>query len=168
MTARRGAQNSRTNNLLSATKTEDFEDVPRDLWVFGVGGGRDINRATVKFVQFDSTLFSVDPRLSFSARTAVIVDESLKTQAQAEARARREMMRRSLQKDTWMLETDGFSYWSGTEAFPYVINTIGNVQVDVAGGASGPYLFYNVTMRGNAHDGMTTCITGAGREVWRL
>lgn len=167
MTMRKG-QASKTNNLLSATKTEDFEEVPRDLWVFGVGGGRDINRASVKFVQFDTTLFAVDPRLSYSARTAVIIDESIKTEAQAEARAKREMMRRSLQKDTWVLETDGFSYWDGMEAFPYVINTIAGVQVDVAGGASGPYLNYNVTMRGNAHDSMTTTITTAGRDVWRL
>lgn len=167
MTMRKGA-NSKTNNLLSATKTEDFEEVPRDLWIYGVGGGTNINRARVKFVQFDTTLFAVDPRLSFSARTAVIVDESIKTQAQAEARARREMMRRSLQKDTWMLETDGFGYWDGIEAYPYVVNTIAGVQVDIAGGASGPYLLYQVTMRGNAHDAMTTCITAAGRDVWRL
>jgi prophage tail gpP-like protein len=165
MSMRRDPVLARANNLLSASKVEDFEEVPRDLWVFGVGGGRDQNQARVKFVSLDPTLFGVDPVLD---RTAVIIDESIKTQQQAEARARREMMRRSLMKDTWTLQTDSFHYWTGTQALPYVVDTVADVAIDVAGGASGPYLVYGVAMRGNASDGHTTQLTCAGRGVWRL
>jgi prophage tail gpP-like protein len=165
MAMRRDPVAARANNLLSATKVEDFEQVPRDLWVFGVGGGRDQNQARVKFVSLDPTLFAVDPVLD---RSAVIIDESIKTQQQAEARARREMMQRSLMRDTWTLQTDSFHYWTGTEALPYVVDTVADVAIDVAGGASGPYLVYQVAMRGSATEGHTTSLTCAGRGVWRL
>lgn len=164
MTCRRGAA-AQANNLLSATKTEDFEEVPRDLWVFGVGGGKDQALARVKFVQLDPVLFGVSPTLD---RSAMIIDESIKTEAQAAARARREMMRRSLQKDTWLLETDGFGYWDGSSSFPYVIDAVADVQVDVGGGAVGPYLLYQCTMHGNAEQGNTTKIAAAGKGVWNL
>jgi prophage tail gpP-like protein len=164
MTARRG-EAAQANNLLSATKTEDFEDVPRDLWVFGVGGGKDTVKATVKFVELDTTLFAVAPALG---RVAVINDESIKTQAQAEHRARREMMRRSLMKDTWTLETDGFTHWDGSESLQYLVDMVADVQVDVAGGAVGPYLLYQVRMVGNAESGNTTTLTAAGKGVWTL
>lgn len=164
MTCRKGAA-AQANNLLSAQKTEDFEEVPRDLWVFGVGGGKDQALARVKFVQLDTTLFGVSPVLD---RTAVIMDEAIKTQAQAEARARREMMRRSLQKDTWVLETDGFDYWDGYQAFPYVVDAVADVQVDVGGGASGAYLIFQASMTGNASTGHTTRLSAAGKGIWRL
>jgi prophage tail gpP-like protein len=159
---------ARANNLLSATKTEDFEEVPRDLWIFGVGGGRDQQRARVKFVATDSTLFALNQKSGFGDRTAFVIDESIRTQAQAEARARREMMRRSLQKDTWVLETDGFGYWSGSEEYPYMVDVVADVQIDIAGAASGPYLAYQCLMRGNAQDGMTTRLTVAGKGIWVL
>ncbi len=164
MSCRRGFA-AQANNLLSAQKTEDFEEVPRDLWVFGVGGGKDQQKATVKFVELDTTLFGVSPVLD---RTAVIIDESIRTQAQAEARARREMMRRSLQKDTWVLETDGFDYWDGVERFPYAVDAVADVAVDVGAGASGPYLISQASFRGNASDGHTARLTAHGRGVWRL
>lgn len=164
MTARKGAA-SRGNNLLSATKVEDFEEVPRELWVFGVGGGKDLPKSRVKFVQLDTTLAAVDPILH---RAAIVVDESIHTQAQAEARARREMMRRSLQKDSWTLETDGFAYWSGSESYPYIIDAVADVQVDVAGGASGAYLIYEHAMRGNAQEGHKSSLVAAARGIWQL
>lgn len=165
MTCRRDPAGASANNLLSATKTEDFEEVPRDLWVFGVGGGKNQTLARVKFVQLDTTLFGVRPVLD---RSAVIIDEAIKTQAQAEARARREMMRRSLQKDTWLLETDGFSYWDGSEAFPYIVDAVSDVQVDVGGGASGAFLFSQVAMRGDAEQGHKTTLTAHAKGIWQL
>jgi prophage tail gpP-like protein len=164
MTARR-RPNSQANNLLSATKTEDFEEVPRDLWVFGVGGGKDQELAVVKFVALDDTLFGSSPRLF---RSATIIDNDIRTQAQAEARARREMMRRSLQKDSWVLETDGFHHWDGSETLPYVVDTVADVQVDIAGGSSGAYLVYQVAMACNAQDGQRTRLTACGKGVWAL
>jgi prophage tail gpP-like protein len=164
MTARRGKK-ALTNNLLGATKSEDFEEVPANLWVFGVGGGRDQAKARVKYMELDATLAAIDPKLD---RGAIIIDEGIRTQEQAAARARREMMRRSLAKDTWVLETDGLSYWSGTESVPYGVDTVADVRVDVAGAASGPYLVRQVAMRGNAQDEHTTQLTCVGKGIWRL
>jgi hypothetical protein len=164
MTARRG-EAGRTNNLLSATKCEDYEEVPAQLWVFGVGGGRDQAKARVKFCEIDPTLAAASP---FLDRSAIIVDESIQTQALAEARARREMTRRSMMKDSWTLETDGFSYWDGSNVIPYVIDTVADVHVDVAGGASGAYLVHRVTMRGSADSAHTTELQAVGRGIWRL
>lgn len=164
MCARRGDA-AKANNLLSATKTEDYEEVPASLWVYGVGGGKDQAKSRVKFMRPDPVLSAVDPKL---VRDAVIIDEGIKTQAQAEARARREMMNRSLAKDSWVLETDGFSYWSGSEAIPYGVDTVADVRVDVADVASGPYMIWQVTMRGNATSGHTTTLSAVGKGIWQL
>lgn len=164
MTMRRGPA-ARANNLLSATKTEDYEAVPARLWVYGVGGGKDQSKARVKFALPDDTLEAVTPVLD---RRVVIIDEGIRTQAQAEARARKEMLWKSLAKDSWALETDGLSYWSGSRVVPYVIDTVADVNVDVAGAASGPYLLWQVTLRGSATEGHRTTVTGVRRGVWRL
>ncbi len=164
MTMRRGVA-SRTNNLLSVTKTEDFEEVPGMLGVFGVGGGKDVTKSRVRFVQRDATLDALAAQLD---RVAVVIDEGITTQAQAEARARREMMRRSLNKDSWALETDGLSYWSGSEAIPYGIDTVADVRVDIAGAANGPYLIWQCTMKGNASESHKTNLVGVARGIWKL
>jgi prophage tail gpP-like protein len=164
MTSRRG-QAGRSNNLLSAAKTEDYEEVPAELLVYGVGGGKDQQKARVQFLAVDDKLIAVEPILD---RTAIIIDESLKTQAQARARARREMMRRRLMADSWVLETDGLTYWTGQERIPYAVDTVADVRVDVAGGAVGPYLIYQVRMAGSAERGHTTSLTCCGKGIWRL
>lgn len=164
MTMRRGLA-SRTNNLLSATKTEDFEEVPAKLFIFGVGGGKDQSKSRVKFVQTDATLDALTAQLD---RVAMVIDEGITTQAQAEARARREMMHRSLSKDSWVLETDGLSYWSGSESIPYGIDTVADVRVDVAGAANGAYLLWQCSMKGNATEGHRTSVTGVLRGIWQL
>lgn len=164
MTAHRGRAGA-TNNILSAQKTEDFEDVPAEMWVFGVGGGKDQARARIKFVTVDPTLAAVDP---FLDRTAMVIDESIVTQAQAEARARRELMRRRLASDSWVIETDGLSYWTGSQRIPYGIDTVADVRVDVAGAANGAYLVYQTKLAGSADKGHTTSLTACGRGIWAL
>lgn len=164
MACRRGSA-AATNNLLSVTKTEDYEEVPAKLFIFGVGGGKDQSKARVKFVTTDPTLNALEATLD---RTAVVIDEGVKTQAQAEARARREMMRRSLVKDSWALEADGLSYWSGSEARAYGIETVADVRVDVAGAANGPYLIWQCSMKGDASNGHRTTMVGVKRGIWRI
>jgi len=164
MTCRRGAQ-GRTNNLLDVRKTEDFEDVPSKLFVYGIGGGKDQSKARARGVELDRTLAFLDSPLD---RVAIVIDEGVTTKAQAEGRARREMMRRSLHKDSWTLETDGLSYWSGSQKIPYGVDTVADVRVDVAGAANGPYLVWQCTMRGSAGESHRTTLTGVGRGIWRL
>lgn len=164
MTAHRGAAGV-TNNLLSATKTEDFEQVPTQLWVYGVGGGKDQSKARIKFMAPDPVLAALDPLLD---RTAMVIDEGITTQAQAEARARRELMQRRLASDSWVLETDGLSYWTGSSRVPYGIDTVADVRVDVAGGANGAYLVYQTKMTGSGQASHTTQLTACGRGIWAL
>lgn len=164
MTAHRGFA-ARTNNLLSAQKTEDYENVPAQLWVYGVGGGKDQSKARIKFLASDPVLAAVDPTLD---RTAMVIDEAITTQIQAEARARRELMKRRLMSDSWVLETDGLSYWTGSERVPYGVDTVANVQVDVAGGANGAYLIYQNKWSGSADRDHTTTLTACGRGIWAL
>lgn len=156
---------SAANNILSATKVEDFENVPAELWVYGVGGGRDQSKARVRACARDPLLFAAIPSIS---RAAVIIDESLKTPELAQARARREMMKRSLQKDSWTIETDGLSYWTGSQAIPYTNDTIADIQIDVADAAQGPYLLFQTAMLGNADQGHTTRFVCAGKGVFNL
>lgn len=164
MTAHRGAA-SVTNNLLSAQKTEDYENVPAQLWVYGVGGGKDQSKARIKFLASDPVLAAVDPLLD---RTAMVIDEAITTATQAEARARRELMKRRLASDSWVLETDGLSYWTGAERVPYGIDTVADVKVDVAGGANGAYLVYQTKWSGSADKAHTTTLTACGRGIWAL
>jgi hypothetical protein len=164
MTAHRGIA-ARTNNLLAATKTEDFEDVPTQLWVYGVGGGRDQSKARIKFLASDPVLAGVDP---FLDRTAMVIDESIVTQSQAVARARRELMKRRLASDSWVLEADGLSYWTGSQRVAYGIDTVAFVSVDIAGGANGPYLVYQCKQSGSADRSHATTLTACGRGIWAL
>lgn len=162
--SRRG-QAAQSNNVLSCEKIEDFEEVPTGLWVFGSGGGRELAKRKVQWVEPDPTLVAVEPSLE---RTVVIVDEGIKTQAQAEARARREMAMRSLQKNAFRISVDGLSYWTGHELIPWAPDTVADVHVDVEGAAPGPYLIYRTALRGNANDGLTAELDLVAKGVWRL
>ncbi len=161
----RTGSDTRGNNLLSAEKTEDYEQVPLSLWVYGVGGGRDQSKAKVKFLTVDPVLLAVSPGLD---RSAVVIDEGIKTQAQAEARSRREMSLRSLMKDAWRLETYDLSYWDGHERTDYGIDTVTDLNIAVAGGVMGPYLVYRCTLRGSAQRGHTTELLTTAKGIWRL
>lgn len=152
------------NNILDAEKCEDYEQVPAGLWVFGVGGGRDLAKAKVQAVEVDEVLQAVEPPLT---RNAVVIDEGVKTQAQAEARARREMSLRSLMKDAWRIRVDGFTHWNGSEQIPYAIDTVADVQIET-GPKPGPYLVHRVTLRGNPDQGQEAELEVVGKGVWKL
>jgi prophage tail gpP-like protein len=162
--SRRGAA-AQANNVLSCDRTEDFEEVPTGLWVFGAGGGRELAKRKVQWVEPDLTLVSVEPSLE---RSVMIVDDALKTQDQAEARARREMSIRSLQKNAWRMTVDGLSYWDGHDLIPYAPDTVADVHVDLDGVPPGPYLVFRTALRGSAEDGHTAELDLVGKGVWRL
>lgn len=156
---------ARANNILSASKTEDYEQVPGKLSVFGVGGGKDQAKAKISFVETDPVLSAVDPSLS---RDVVVIDESLKTLGQAEGRARRELLDRSLEKNSWTLSMDGLSYWSGRKPVSYAVDTVADVSAHIAGLESGPYLLHSVKWNGTPDDAHTTEVQAVARGIWRL
>jgi prophage tail gpP-like protein len=150
------------NNFLSAERVADFEQVPSILGVFGVGGGKAYAKAKVGASETVS-------ELADTYRPTLLVDESIKTQAQAEAMARREMSMRRRRSDCWRFSVDGLSHWDGSTATPWAIDTV--VDVDVVNADStaiGPYLIHRVTMRGDPDDGFTTDIEAVAKGIWRL
>lgn len=157
--------NTQANNVLDCERLEDFEEVPTAVWVAGVGGGREYSKSKVQWVESDDTLVAVEPSLS---RHVVIVDEALRTQAQAEARGRREMAMRSLGKNAWRITVDGFSYWDGYASTLYAPDTVADVQIDSAPDARGPFLIYRTALRGSASEGHVTTLDVVGQGIWRL
>ncbi len=157
--------NAAGNNVLDCEKIEDFEEVPKALWVFGAGGGRDLSRRKVSWVEPDVTLVAVEPSLE---RSVVVIDDAIRTQAQAEARARREMTMRSLTKDAFRVRVDGLSYWDGHELIPWAPDTVADLHVDVVGAAPGPYLIYRTVLRGNPDDGHIAELDLVAKGIWRL
>ena len=56
--------------------------------------------------------------------------EGLRTQARAEAQARRELAARSKMKDAWEHTVDEWTYWDGGRAIPWTFNATVDVDVD--------------------------------------
>lgn len=164
LSAQKGSE-SAANNLLSATKTEDYENVPKSLWVYGMdrGGRGYVGADAVKASEFDPVLTGVDPALD---RTVMIVDTGIRTQALAAARARREMLSRSITKDNWSIETDGLSYWTGRESVPFAIDTVADLRVDISDRADGPYLIHECSWTGDANGSHTTRMNACARGIW--
>lgn len=153
------------NNVMTMERGEDFEEVPTRLTVAGVGGGREHRKAKVRFDVTDPVLTAAVPALD---RSVVIVDDGLKNAAQVESRARREMAMRSLAKNAWRVGVDGWSYRDGHTKTTYAVDTVADVQVDIAPEASGAFLVYRVALKGSASDGHTSDLDVVGKGVWRL
>lgn len=154
---------SEANNLLAARRVRNYAGVPSSVWVFGVGGGRSFAKARVAASRVDQDVID---RGFF--RPVTIIDEAVTTQAKAEARARREMADRSREKEAWELMTDGWSYWDGTEAIPYGVDTVADVVVGTAGGAVGAYYVHKVKLKRSPEQGDTAELSVLARGVWVL
>lgn len=155
----------RGNNVLSARRTEDYELVPDELWVYGKGGARDIRKAPVAAVVVDDVLAAITPSLN---RRAMVIDESIKTSGLAEARARRELAMRSLQRDSWDLTVRGWSYHAEGATWAWALDTVAEVAIDVASPVAAPYYIWRIAQTGNADEAHSTVLTAAAQGVWRL
>jgi hypothetical protein len=179
----------RGNNILSARRTEDYEQVPDQLIVYGQGGKlaakrslaaaplsgsyrrvtRDdegeISGMEIGASVTDPTLVGLSQRLY---RRAVVVDESIRTSGLAEARARREMAMRSLQRDSWDLTLRGWTFPAGSRLVPYAVDTVADVAIDVASPVAAPYYVWRVCQTGSASEGHSTVLTAAAQGVWRI
>lgn len=153
------------NNVLSARRTEDYEQVPDELWVYGKGGARDINKAPVAAVVTDEVLGRLAPSLN---RRAMVIDESIKTSGLAEARAKRELAMRSLQRDSWDLSVRGWSYHAEGASWAWALDTVAEVAIDVASPVAAPYYIWRIAQTGNADEAHTTVLTAAAQGVWRF
>lgn len=152
---RRGVD-ARGNNLSTARRIEDWSELPSEVWVYGNSFAKDIVRVANKgvAVDLDAVLAQGLGTPSHFNRMVLIPSEGAKTQAQAEAQAKRELAARSRNKDAWEMTTDGWSYWTGHEAVPLVHNTIADVDIEtVSGTGAGRYLIARVVRQLDADGG---------------
>ncbi len=156
-------ERGRENNILGATRTKDYSGIPSVVGVFGVGGKSNFAKSKVSALAKDDDVIAAGFH-----RPVSIIAEAIKTNALAERAAAREMSARSKRKDAWELEIDGLSWWSGTENVPWGIDTVCNVETDLAGGALGAYYIHRVVQRRDADSGDVTNLSVLRRGIWRL
>lgn len=152
-----------SNNILSASRFRDWSAVPGALGVYGVGGKRDFTKSRVAAVINDLDVV----RAGFY-RPVAIVAEGIRTQELALRSAQREMSARSKRKDGFEIEVDGFSYWDGFNSIIYAIDTVAQINTDVAGGNAGAYYLHAVTMQQSVDKGDVTQLQLVKRGIWRL
>jgi hypothetical protein len=155
----------RGNNLIDIRRTEDYEQVPGELFVYGQGGGRDYTRTKIKASATNPTLLAAVPVLR---RRTFIIDESVTTQALAQARAKREMAMRSLQRDSWDVSVAGWCHRYSSRLVPYAIDTVADLCVDTVSPVAAPYYLWRVTYSGDASNGHSARITLAAKGVWSV
>jgi hypothetical protein len=155
-------ESPRGNNLIDARRTEDYETVPGEMFVYGQGGGRDYTRARVKASVTDKTLIA----LPVLRRRTMVIDESITTVSLAQARARCEMAMRSLMRDSWDLTTPAWCHYYSTRFIPYAIDTVADLYVEVAGFASAKHYIWRATYSGSPQDGHTARLSAAAKGVW--
>jgi prophage tail gpP-like protein len=153
----------RGNNIMDARRSEDYESVPSEFSVYGQGGGRDYRRAAVKYTLTDPVLSAV-PLL----RPSMAIDEAIASSSLAEARARREMAQRSLQRESWDILVSGWTYPLNSQIIPWAIDTVSTLRIDVADPVAAPYYCWRATLSGNANEGHTARLTMAAKGVWKL
>jgi len=157
------ANQGRGNNILSASRTQDWSGIPSRVGLYGIGGGRGISRARVSSSLVDQDLLDAG-----FYRPITVVAEAVRTSALAARAAAREMSNRSKMKDSFDIEVDGLSWWTGTERVPWGIDTVAEISTDVAGGKVGAYYVHKVTTRRNAMDGDVTNLSLVKKGVWKL
>jgi prophage tail gpP-like protein len=152
--SKRGWQ-SHANNLLEWQRIADWSDVPSEVAVHGALVGEDFdNRKRVK-----TTAAWADVQAAGFHRPVLIMDDGSRSASIAQARANRERANRSKRKDCYELTVDGWSYWDGTSAIPYGVNTTCDVDIDAIGSPSGLYYISAVTCTGSPNDGASTRLT---------
>lgn len=157
-------QNPRGNNIIDCRRSEDYESVPTTLWVYGQGGGRDYQHATISRSLTNAVLTGVSPQIF---RPTMVIDESLNTAVLAEARARRELAQRSLNMDSWDVTVRNWTYSDqNQELVPWTINTVCGLCIDVASPVQAPFFIWRVVRTGNSTDGHTARLTMAAQGVW--
>jgi len=155
----------RGNNVLDARRTEDYEAVPGELFVYGQGGGRDYMRARVKASATDPTLLAAVPVLR---RRTFIIDESVTSIALAQARAKREMAMRSLTRDSWDITVGSWCHRYSSRLVPYTVDTVVDLCIDTVAPVSAPYYIWRTVCTGDVSQGHTARITAAAKGVWLL
>lgn len=151
------------NNVLSLNRSKDYSEVPALVGVFGVSGKKGFTKSKVRSVIADD-----DVSAAGFYRPILIQAEGIKSQAIAEAAARREMSARSRRKDAWDVDVDGLSFWDGRRRINYGPDTTCSIVSDVLGGATGRYYVHRVELSRTPNDGDTAVLNVLREGIWRL
>ena len=153
----------RENNVLKATRSQDWSEIPTRVSVYGVGAQRGFSKSRVSAVATDRDVWDAG-----FYRPVDIVAEGIKTLAIADRAAVRELAARSKYKDAWDIEIDGLSWWNGMENIPIGIDTVADIVSNLAGGPLGTYYIHRVVHKRDASGGDITNISMVKRGVWQL
>ena len=154
----------RQNNVLTAHRTRDMSELPTSITVVTWTGpevARERIASTVK-----PSVSDINPGLFH--RPVLMLDTSLWSRDQTVAKAKRELLQRSKRVDGWQMTTDGWSFWDGAALIPYGVDTVADVEIDVAGGPSGAYLLHRTVLREDPDQGMTAQLSLLRRGLWVL
>lgn len=111
-------------NFREGRPVQDWADIPTELYTYGGVLGFKLLSSPVRGVATDLDLAAAGFR-----RKVVLNVEGARTIDRARAQAKREMHARSRRKAAWEFRVDDWTFWDGTRATPWAINT--TVDVDV-------------------------------------
>jgi prophage tail gpP-like protein len=151
------------NNVKSFTPTRDWSGIPSSVTVVGSTVKRGSSRKRVGAVEIERDLYDAG-----FYRPVVLPTESLRTQAEAQRAASREMAARRKEKDSIVIELDGLSFWDGYANVNWGVDCVVAVNSDVAGGALGAYYVHRAVCRRDARIGDVTNLTVLKKGLWTL
>ncbi len=158
------------NNIISASRSNDFSGAPTVLAVMGTSGKQNWRNAKVGNIQIQHALDDIrnkDGSRPFY-RPVLLLNEGVKTDALATRFAKRELTNRSKALDSWDIEVDGLSFWNGSESIPYGIDCVASIETSLVGGPAGAYLVTSVTKTRNADNGDMTRLQLLKKGLWVL
>jgi prophage tail gpP-like protein len=153
--------NGAENNILGCTRTMDYSGIPSSIVMHGKTKGKP--RRKIKATVEDSDVIA-----GGFYRPVVLPDEGLRVQEHLDRATAREMSNRRRRKDAYNIEIDGLSWWDGYENIPIAIDSVCNMNSDLAGVEGGAYYIFRVVHRRDARSGDTTNITALKRGLWVL
>jgi prophage tail gpP-like protein len=151
------------NNILSATRNQDWSQIPALIGVFGHGSKQGFTKAKVKSVRKDEDVNSAG-----FYRPVLILADGVKTQAEADRAVARELSARSRAKDAWNVTVDGLSWWNGNENIPFAPDAVAEIESGSSGGPLGAYYIHRVSSRRTPSEGDTTSLSLLKRGIWVL
>jgi prophage tail gpP-like protein len=153
---------ARTNNILSARWTRDIADTPTSITVYNTVGpliARYRLAATATPAARD-----INPQHFY--RPVLMPETSAGSRDQLFAKATRELADRSKKVDAWEITTDGWSFWDGQSLIPYGIDTVADIDCDVVGGTSAPYLVHRTQLRLDPDSGFVSTLSLLRQGIW--
>jgi hypothetical protein len=142
---KRGAA-AASNNIVAPRRIKDWSELASQVEVYGTTASEDDDPKPIRGLARDEEVLAAAAATGHFARRLILPLEGTKTQAKAEAQARRELASRAKEKDAWEHELDSWTFWDGQRSIPWTINTTVDVDVETIGSdGAGRYLIHRVS-----------------------